>query len=438
MNPVKLFFRRARRYVVALVLPLFVASIFIHQKQAYATVIPFPTSAAATVVEGAAEVVVGSAAAPITAIALGALLAYMYFSDGTNKAKVQLGTSPVAAPSAASTTAPIQGSFYQLGTFQGTDPGPVCTSWGGTFYNGNFNSLGYTNATGCSYYSNGNLQFTPASNYYYTGSYCPAGYSLSGSNCNLSNPYIASNYHGVDYNRSGATWTNPTPNSSTAAGLHPWLSTNTSTNDTLNIAGTNQDGNKQLTTIQALPSGGTSVTQYSPVITTSGDTYMQVGNLQLDSVGNVLSSGQQATQQQFAVDPATGQVSVTGSAQAATTPQNIQIPNDYARTGEAATAASGIVQELQSDKFNYGDVTPQLGGIPPSESIPSVTVTPSFQSLTFANSAICPADITYQIFGKDYALSYQPLCNFAGTIRPIILMIAAATVAIIYLKAFQS
>lgn len=60
---------------------------------------------------------------------------------------------------------------------------------------------------------------------------------------------------------------------------------------------------------------------------------------------------------------------------------------------------------------------------------------------TFSGAAQCPADIdaSFTVFGgaQSLAISFQPFCDFANLIRPMVLLISAFIAGVIFMGTFK-
>lgn len=77
--------------------------------------------------------------------------------------------------------------------------------------------------------------------------------------------------------------------------------------------------------------------------------------------------------------------------------------------------------------------TPNLGSAPtfdptlPQESTFNIRAqgNPVFSTEIFQTSASCPADITFNVMNRDFAITFSPICAFADVIRGIVLLLSA-------------
>lgn len=182
---------------------------------------------------------------------------------------------------------------------------------------------------------------------------CPSGYTLSGQTCNLSNARQATADQKVDVTRSGTTMT---VESDKDTPTNPVVrSTTTATNDTVKVSGTH-DGKPVTVAVQALSTGGSLVTTDRQMVDANGQTYVNRTVIQVGVDGKVTSatsvnnsavlSGNATTQ---AYDYTT---TTAGTANVAPTTAPLEFPSDYARSGEAASAAQTVVNALNPGAMN--------------------------------------------------------------------------------------
>ncbi len=82
----------------------------------------------------------------------------------------------------------------------------------------------------------------------------------------------------------------------------------------------------------------------------------------------------------------------------------------------------GDPQKLKDDTFDFSAVMKE-------------------KKAPFSGSAQCPADLSIPLvmFGQpqSFAISFQPFCDFAALMRPMILLISAVYAGIIFMGAFR-
>ena len=185
--------------------------------------------------------------------------------------------------------------------------------------------------------------------------YCPSGYTLSGTTCNLTDPRSGIADNKVDYSRSGAVYS--APSSSDADHAQTLQGTITGSGAGVQIAGTNASGMPVAYNVTAREDGGSVVQQQTAVATAAGDTGTKTETFQISPTGVIETATQTTTADQLAVDPAASPSSATISVVAAdpnasssTLYQGFQFPNDYARVGEAAAAANILAPKLDNIK----------------------------------------------------------------------------------------
>ncbi len=76
------------------------------------------------------------------------------------------------------------------------------------------------------------------------------------------------------------------------------------------------------------------------------------------------------------------------------------------------------------------------GGTPPA--IPQTNIAVTYTPLSFAGAGSCPADVTFAMLGKSYAISWSPMCGLMQTLAPIFLALGAAAAALIFMDGLKS
>lgn len=110
-------------------------------------------------------------------------------------------------------------------------------------------------------------------------------------------------------------------------------------------------------------------------------------------------------------------------------------------TGTSTGGSSLDPSQIKTDCDKYPS---SIGCSQYGEPNNSVTLAKSdagFSSITntaFATSASCPASLSFQVYTKTYAVSFQPLCdNSQNYIKPVILVLAAAAAAWVFIGGFK-
>lgn len=414
-------------------------------------------SAASTV--GAIDVFAG-----LALVGLGASLSYMTLDyllpDGTDgMVRIPLtSANPVPAPLAAPTAATSGGTVNQYALVTLTAAGvniytacngdPVCTNQvvisrgvlnsGSpvTDHNAACVSAGYSmwststgrcDTTGpISSYTNGTQPIT-----------CPTGYILSGASCVLDNPRAATPDNKCDIERSGsalamisdpdcASQGDPIAEICSAAGgascsrygFRP------------------SDGQPRRTIITPRSDGG-SIVQAQQQHVENGVSKVDTVTVGINPQGIVDSTNSTS---QPGVIPATSNPT-TGTPDPVLPADTVQVqfPSDYARTGEAATAAKTITDAdtayRNGEQQRWND---RLGVAPPAEIIPSQTHNVSITAVDFSSAAVCPSDIPFTLFGTTYGISYGPMCNLMQQLRPLFLAFGAFAAAYIFIEGLKS
>jgi len=79
----------------------------------------------------------------------------------------------------------------------------------------------------------------------------------------------------------------------------------------------------------------------------------------------------------------------------------------------------------------------KLGEPPKAEAIPRQDVPVTYTPVPFASAAGCPSPISYEAFGSRM-LSYQPMCDWLTSIRPLFLALGALACAWIFMESLKS
>lgn len=245
---------------------------------------------------------------------------------------------------------------------------------------------------------------------------CGAGYTLSGSTCTLTNPRAAIADNKQDFTRSGTSLA-PIAGDQ-AGGLSATTMTSNSANDTVVVAGKDSEGNAMQGKIIALPGGGSKVELKTQKVDAGGQTYVETQTFQTNSAGDVVAATKTATQTSLTYDSTTKIYTENANPSGSYNPtpatqQAIQFPSDYARQGEAASAAQSISNTLGpkldlllapspapadpelppssqfDDAFFNGTFTNLLGWSVPNHSSQCPTASMTFYGSTLVMDAHC-------------------------------------------------
>ena len=357
-------------------------------------------------------------------------------STGTNKIQIPLTTTiPIKAPAAASSAGQAgtyNGGTSSFGGIYGTSIGQSSANAAQTAACNNVvsqNPAGFivcTNSppnctigqlaygSGCSI---GNIVGTSSASAPILS--CPSGYTVSGSNCVLSNAFAVTQDNTQTFTRSGNSYS---PITGDQIGLLSGGQATTSvSNDTINFSSVSSTGHDQNTIVIA-NSNGTTMSVQTMLVDQAGTNYIQTNTLQYDTTGTVTSATQNNTAgslQPSATNPAVlvPVAAPAGSLAPQTVPTGtITFPNDYARTGEAQTAANTLATKLDT---LHNDLSTTTTVADPLEVDP--TTMPSFGT-TFdnlkawnlpAHVSTCPApDIDLSgVFGAGHIYHFNAHCQ---------------------------
>lgn len=118
------------------------------------------------------------------------------------------------------------------------------------------------------------------------------------------------------------------------------------------------------------------------------------------------------------VTPTTTTTTTTPDGKQTTTTQTTQ-PGD---SGGDAPPADSQQQKVMCDKYPNASGCDELG-TPTDVDLPTQTVNVAL-SPTLSAAGSCPAPISIPVLGKTYSLSWQPVCDFATGVRPIVLALS--------------
>lgn len=335
---------------------------------------------------------------------LGSAAAYLALKDSAgNAVRVPMG-SAVPAPSAPSTAGTVTQTVYQYngngsyGSGLAACQAYVAVSGSGVVFDH------FTAPPGCSYripavFDTAVLTDNVIGTATITS--CAAGYTLSGSTCNLASARTASPDQKCDVSRSGTTYTyySDDPDCSISGNIHGTVG---GSGSTLEVAGVDQYGNMVRNVITANSDGSTMIQQQVQTMDAAGNSTVNTKTASFDSSGNLTGQSQSsalgslsaASGQTATVTPApSGSVGSTGG-------QSITFPNDYNR--------EATQQQIKTDiETLHTDLTATTTA--PTDPAPSTTSdvqgTLSLSSLTSlsgwslpSHTSTCPT-MTFAVFG---------------------------------------
>lgn len=349
---------------------LSVALVIAPARQAHA-VLPVVVPLSVAFLDAAGAVVTADAvSAAATSLIGGAALALILSTPGdtanvNGQVRIPLtATTPAAAisaPVASPSYTPLSNTVYAaiIGGSSWTSyvystPAEACTAayyvaWSGYPTGTNYRDAGIS-GTSCIATLEGGGVATYAIGSFASQStvVCSAGYVLSGSVCNLDNPRAAIPDNKQDFQRSGVV-IQPFVGDDKPVGFGGAISTTSTANDTVIVSGMDSASRPVRFQVQAQSSGGSLLSYDVQKVDASGSTYIEHRIVGIGADGRVQSSQQNTTAQGLTFNTITNQYDLTGSA-APVAPQAesgaLNIPTDYARTGEAATAAATLAPRL--------------------------------------------------------------------------------------------
>lgn len=175
---------------------------------------------------------------------------------------------------------------------------------------------------------------------------CSAGYTLTSGVCNLTDARAASPDKKCDYQRSGSALAMISdPDCAKSGGLIPAICA--SGGISCSGVGTSPAGEPRSFIITPTADGGSTITTFQQN-TSSGQTTVTSDTTTVSSSGSVVAVSTNTTT--GSINTSTGTVT-TGSTVSPAAPapvSTINFPSDYARTGEAATAAATLAPKLDT------------------------------------------------------------------------------------------
>lgn len=487
---------RMRKYFLRAFLPFFLVTAALIPRDAFAFVpaniggygLPSPASVSTASAGATAAGAVGAVDlfAALALVTIGATIGYFavdYAVGGQNYvARIPLSNSsalavpaPAALPSAAQTfywtsggagsqTAANVCSGGSLSGYIGSDANQACHVFvclmGQTSQNGYspYADSSVTSVNGSTAACSGHITFNnslvPVSGTLFSSLACPSGYTVSGLNCVLANARLAQPDNACDLARSGSALAMISdPDCSASGTAIPVICASTGT--TCVGYGTAPNGGAPRSfVITPNADGGTTVTTFQQAVVGS-TTEVNTTNVTVDPNGKVTqitggittgalpnpnaTTATPGTPAQ--VSPAPGGTVVTPSA------ASITFPSDYARQGEAATAAAPIASKLDTIHTDLQTVhndltaTTSIAGpsLPDAASMPwfgdTFTGLLSWQLPSHISTCPAPTVDLSSILGAGHSFTIDAHCalvtNNFQTIRSV--MVAIFTVAALFL-----
>ena len=234
---------------------------------------------------------------------------------------------------------------------------------------------------------------------------CPAGYVTSGATCALSDARLAVPDNNYDLSRSGGSLSAPAKEADTAPGNLQVVDGGGK------IWGTNANGEPFVTTITP-SAGGTQISTQTQ--TASG---IQSNSITVAATGTI-SNVQSGTNAGSISLPTTAGVAPTVAVGAATNPISITFPTDYARAGEAGSAANTIntrLDRIHDDLTNPAEV-PEAPALPVASEFTDGFFNETFDSLKAwrvpGHSGQCPtADLSFNAWGHYFDIGFVSHCQ---------------------------
>ncbi|MBS1197466.1 MAG: hypothetical protein H6R18_1251 [Proteobacteria bacterium] len=171
---------------------------------------------------------------------------------------------------------------------------------------------------------------------------CPAGYTLNNGSCVLNNARQAQSDNKYDLVRTPTGFALP---SAEADSQPSYLSAGSGR---IVVTGSDSSGNPVVTTIELNSSGGVKVTANTQS-TMGGQSVVNTQTIDTSTNGQV-SSVNSTTNQGSISGVGTGEVPVVNTGAAVNPGESLVFPSDYARVGEAATAAQAVKTSVDAVK----------------------------------------------------------------------------------------
>jgi hypothetical protein len=403
-------------------------------------------------------------------VAVGAYMGYMavdYAVGGQNyTARIPLtSAAPVPAPSAPSTATGVSTYLYSA-TFsgisgQGSSSAAACGALGA--YLAPYYTVGGCPETGTitlTYVPTGATAYGTMTKSGPTGSTCPTGYTSSSGTCVLTDARQATPDYACDFSRTGSALAMISEPDCAASGQAVpaicaadgttcvgWGTGPDGTTPRSYVITPNGPGGSTVTTYTQSVAGATTVvTQTTVTVNPDGTVASVGGSQQTGSIPNPNPSSGSTASAAPSGTPAT----VTPTAGTSVTPTGtstapgggtITFPSDYARQGEAKTAADSINTQLQKTETDL--LAPSSAPVDASPVVQTdftdVHFLGTFTSLlawTPNLAGVCPThDFSISYFGSTWTFSLNSHCQILEDNRAIMsaLMVAGFTIAALFI-----
>lgn len=435
-----------KRGIIRCFLPVLTAGLILLPSQAYAFVpvaiggYGLPTAAEIAAASGGATAASVVGAVDIFAaagfIAIGATIGYIaidYLTTDSQPHTIRIPTTtdplkqvpaPVGAPSTATSSLAY---WYRIGNSsqpQYSTPQLACAAYHGTYnsYFGRCDSVPQADCTTAGYtgcLSSNNLQIGAGNTVV-----CPPGYTASGSVCNLTNSRQVIPDKACDLTRSGgsvlAMVSDP---DCAAAGINEWMPIVCDGVTTICSGSGFKDGKWVGYKFTPRVDGGTTI-ETQKQVESGGQSQIQTNKIEVSPAGKVEATSGQV--QAGSAPAQTGVAPVTPTVQGTTplvqpqgTTQIITFPNDYARTGEAASASTGtqtrldtLHNDLSSTTSVADPIVPVAGDMPSWGS--TFTNLLSFQLPAHTSTCPQPSIDLSGMFGAGQVFTITAHCTLAA------------------------
>lgn len=291
---------------------------------------------------------------------------------------------------------------------------------------------------------------TPAINPYES---CPNGYTLSSGSCSLSNARAAVPDNKQDIVRSG-TGLAAYAGDDAAADIKTTTSATAYANDTITAHGTDESGSPRTVSVQALNTGGSLVKIQTQKVDANGNSYLETRTLTVSQAGVVSAGTNTATAQNLVLSPTNNTFTLTtapassfqpaaaGSTAGSPAPVTVQFPSDYARMGEAATAAQTIANALgpKIDAISETGTDPDDPTIPEESQFDQAFFNGTFSSLKAwqvpAHSSSCPSG-SFSFNGSTFVIDShcQLVASYFGALEAAMMVVWSVVALGIVLRA---